>query len=102
MSRATAILLSVLLLNLNVEHWISVLESHVHKSCESAKHHIHSQAFDCEHVELYFATKAFLSPEAPRLPHALNYKRLKVIGPQCQYKTLSFSSNPKRGPPVLC
>jgi hypothetical protein len=102
MTRVIAVLLSVLLLSANTEYWTAVFESHEHISCESAKHHIHSESFDCEHAELYYATKAFLPTEVLSLPMAPNYKELKFVGSQRQYSTPFFASNPKRGPPVLC
>ena len=102
MNKAAAIFLSLLFLSVNVEHWAYLYENHKHTSCESAKHHIHAEDFDCEHSNLYFSIRGYIA--------AVQSFSTITPGPQStipngyQKPLISYYSSYKqlRAPPVLC
>lgn len=102
MKKAAAILLSLMFLSVNVEHWEYVFENHKHASCESAKHHIHVEDFDCEHFNLYFLVRGYIAA----------VQSFSIIPPTSQSTVLNGYQKPLvsnysyykqlRAPPVLC
>lgn len=102
MLRVLAILLSVLFLTANIEHWSDVFQAHEHLTCESVKHHIHNNGFDCEHNDFFLVTRPFL-PTYSEIKIFIPYLK-KDIHISCSNPHVSFKQKlkPLRGPPVLC
>ena len=102
MKKAAAVLLSLLFLSVNIEHWEYVFENHEHISCESAKHHIHTEDFDCEHSNLYFSVRGYIAsvPSYSTSPPTLK----STVPKDYQKPLVSYYSSYKqlRAPPVLC
>ena len=102
MSRVSAILLSVLFLTANIEHWSDLFQAHEHLTCESAKHHIHNNGFDCEHNDFFIATRAFLPSHSEVNIFAPYFRKDNDFSYSNPHTSFKLTLNPLRGPPVLC
>jgi len=102
MQRLLAILLSVSILSSHADHWLAMFQGHEHEQCISAKHHLHSADFDCEHSGVYFASHGLLPLMDAHHFVSLVY-RSKILGNDAQLASSPVKhSRLWRGPPTVC
>ena len=102
MYKALAILLSILFFTANIEHWSEVFQAHEHQTCESAKHHLHNEGFDCEHNDFFFVTRVFLPSHSEVNIFAPYFRKDNDFSFSNPHTSFEQTLNPLRGPPVLC